>query len=240
MMDPINPFRAGNPGSPPHSDNILFNGTNINPAGPGGEYAKVKIEGGKRNRLRLINPSADNTYTISVVGHKMTVIEADFVPVEPFETTEIFLGVGQRYDVVINADQPAGAYWLNATLSSIGLCGSSKNPYPAAIIAYEGFEDVLPTNPGVAPVDTYCADNVSLRPSVPVSAPITEFDPRPEDTLSISLDVNTNISKVFWEVNGRPIDVLWEKPTLEYVLKNELSFPLEDNVIQLPDETAVC
>ncbi|KAM7191610.1 laccase [Naviculisporaceae sp. PSN 640] len=237
MMDPNNPYRPGSPGSPPESDNILFNGTNINPNGPGGEYAKVRLTSGKRHRLRLINPSADNTFTISIVGHTMTVIEADFVPVQPYDTTEVYLGVGQRYDVVINADQPAGAYWLNATLSSNGFCGSSKNPYPAAIVTYEGFEDSIPTDPGVAPVDTYCADDLSLRSLVPMSAPKTEFNPRPEDTLSVSLEVNTNISKVFWEVNGVPIDVSWEKPTLQYVLDSDLSFPLEANVIQLPDET---
>lgn len=240
MMDPNNPYLPGSPGSPPPSDNILFNGTNINPNGPGGEYAKVKLTSGKRHRLRLINPSADNTFTISIVGHTMTVIEADFVPVQPYAITQVYLGVGQRYDVVINADQAAGAYWLNATLSSVGLCGTSKNPYPAAIVVYEGFEESLPTNPGVPPTDTYCADDVTHRPLVPISAPITEFNPRPEDTLSVSLDVNTNISKVFWEVNGVPINVSWEKPILEYVLNNELSFPLEDNVIQLPDETVVC
>ncbi|KAM7197556.1 laccase [Rhypophila sp. PSN 637] len=229
--------QPGSPGSPSQSDNILFNGTNINPSGPGGEYAKVRLTSGKRHPLRLINPSADNTFTISVVGHIMTVIEADFVPVQPYDTTEVYLGVGQRYDVVINADQPAGAYWLNATLSSNGLCGSSKNIYPAAIVTYEGFEESLPTDPGVPPIDTYCADDVSIRPLVPMSAPQTEFNPRPEDTLSVSLDVNTNISKVLWEVNGVPIDVSWEKPTLQYVLDNDLSFPLEANVIQLPDET---
>jgi hypothetical protein len=46
--DPNNPFTPGSPGSAPSSDNLFFNGTNINPHGPGGAYAKVVLTPGKR------------------------------------------------------------------------------------------------------------------------------------------------------------------------------------------------
>ncbi len=78
IFDPIHPFTPGVPGSPPPSDNILFNGTNINPFGGGGSYSRVTLTPGKRHRLRLINPSVENTFTVSIVGHQMTVIENDF------------------------------------------------------------------------------------------------------------------------------------------------------------------
>jgi len=237
MMDPVNPYRTGAPGSPPPSDNVLFNGKNINPKGPGGEYATVKVTPGKRHRLRLINTSADNTFTISISGHSMTVIETDFVPVQPYETTQVTLAVGMRYDVVINADKDVGAYWMNATLSSNGLCGTTANPYPAAILSYDGAdEDQLPTEPGTPPVDTFCGDDISRKPFIAQSAPVTEFEPKPEDTLAVSLKVDSEISRVFWEVNSSPINVLWEKPTLQYVLDKDLSFPAEANLIALPEE----
>ncbi|KAK0615565.1 Cupredoxin [Bombardia bombarda] len=237
MMDPTNPFRPGVPGSPPPSDNLLFNGKNINPLGPGGEYAKVKLAAGKRHRLRLINTSADNTFSISIVGHTMTVISADFVPVVPYPTDQIYIAVGQRYDVIIEANQPAGAYWMNATFAASGLCGTSCNPHPAAIVTYEGTdENALPTNPGTPPVDTYCSDDLPLQPVIDRSAPATTFTGTPKDTLSVSLEVRDDISKVFWEVNGKPVDVLWEKPTLQYVVEGNLTFPDNANIIELPED----
>lgn len=36
-------------------------------------------------------------------------------------TNEIFFGIGERYDFVINADRPAGAYWIQ--LRGLGECG---------------------------------------------------------------------------------------------------------------------
>ncbi len=54
VTDPNNPFVPGAPGAPPPSDNVLINGSNIDPAGgPGGKYTKVTLTPGKRHRLRL-------------------------------------------------------------------------------------------------------------------------------------------------------------------------------------------
>lgn len=125
-------------GAPPPSDNVLFNGSNINPVGTGGKYAKVTLTAGKRHLLRLINPSVENNYVVSLVGHQFTVIAEDFVPIDSFTTSSLFLGIGQRYDVTIDASQAVGNYWFNVTYSSTGACGSSKNPHPAAIFSYAG------------------------------------------------------------------------------------------------------
>jgi FtsP/CotA-like multicopper oxidase with cupredoxin domain len=62
-------------GAPPLSNNILFNGTNINPLDPSqGAYAKVTLTKNLRHRLRIINPSSENNYQISLVGHQFTVM----------------------------------------------------------------------------------------------------------------------------------------------------------------------
>ncbi|KAH8157335.1 hypothetical protein CIB48_g10906 [Xylaria polymorpha] len=64
-------------GPPPPSDNVLFNGANINPAGSGGAYSRVTLTPNKRHLLRLINPSVEHSYQVSIVGHNMTVIQTD-------------------------------------------------------------------------------------------------------------------------------------------------------------------
>jgi len=234
------PFVPGQPGSPPPSDNILFNGTNINPyGGSGGNYAKVAFTPGKRHRLRLINTSVDNTFTVSIVGHSMTIIATDFVPVQPYPADSVYLSVGQRLDVMIDANQEIGTYWLNATFSSANVCGSSTNKYPAAIVQYDGAPWWLPSDPGSPPRDSYCADDISPIPVISNKPPVAFFTANPADTLNVSLAVNTTVSKVYWQVNGSAIDIMWDKPTLQYVLDGNRSFPKQSNIIELSSKSEV-
>jgi len=233
VSDASNPFAPGLPGAPPPSDNVLFNGTNINPSGPGGNYARVKITPGLRHRLRLINPSVENTFTVSIVNHQMTVIAADFVPVNAFSTDSLFLGVGQRYDVTIDASQAVDNYWINVTFSGTRLCGQSNNPAPAAILTYDGADDgALPTNPGVAPVDSLCADLLDIAPVVPRTPPIADFLVNDTDTLPVALQVNNN--RVFWNVKNVAINVTWDQPTLQLIQQGNDNFPASSNIFEIP------
>ncbi|KAK1757105.1 Cupredoxin [Echria macrotheca] len=237
VFSAANPFVPGQPGTPPPSDNVLFNGTNINPLGTGGNYAKIMFTPGKRHRLRLINAGVENTFTISIVGHSMTVIATDFVPVNPYPVDSVYLSVGQRLDVVIDANQPVGTYWLNATFSAARVCGSSNNAHPAAIVQYDGAPWWIPTDPGTAPKDTYCADDIAATPVVPRVAPIGLFVPDTSNTLNVSLNVDSSVSKVYWEVNSSAIDVTWDKPTLQDVLDGEGTFQTAQNIVEMPGQT---
>src|SRR6185503_3351648 len=131
------------------SDNILFRGKNINPAGSGGSYDRLTLTPGKKHLIRLINTSVDNSFVVSLSNHTFTVITTDLVPITPVTRTSLFLGVGQRYDVIVEANQPVANYWMNATLEANNNCGRSRNPYPAGIIQYQGASaNALPTNKG--------------------------------------------------------------------------------------------
>ncbi|KAK3683387.1 Cupredoxin [Podospora appendiculata] len=238
VSDPLNPFVPGLPGSPPTSDNVFFNGTNINPQDLNhGNYAKITFTPGKRHRLRLINASTDNAFTISIVGHTMAIIATDFVPVNPYPVDSVHMVVGQRLDVVIDANQPVDTYWLNATFSGTSACGSSKNPHPAAIIQYTGAPWWAPSYQGTPPRESYCADDISPVPVVPRTAPFASFSATPANTLNVSLAVNTTLSKVFWEVNSSTIDVRWDKPTLQNVLEGDYSLPRNGNVVEIPNRS---
>ncbi|KAK0707618.1 ascomycete fungal laccase from thielavia arenaria [Lasiosphaeris hirsuta] len=237
VNDPTNPFIPGSPGSPPPSDNIFFNGTNVNPNGPGGSYAKVVLTPGKRHLLRLINPSVDNTFTVSIVGHSMTVVANDFVPVNAYTTRSLYLGVGERYDVTIDASQPVANYWINVTFSASGVCGTSKNPYPAAILGYAGAGSKNPKDRGIAPPDSLCADQPGLQPIVGRKVPRNQFTAAPSQSLSVKLEVDSSVSKVFWKVNESAIDVSWEQPTLELIAQGNSSFPTPKSIITIPDNS---
>lgn len=226
------------PGAPPPSDNILFNGTNINPSGTGGSYYKVQLTPGKRHLLRLINPSVENTYQVSLVGHDLTVIQTDFVPVDAYTTSSVYLGIGQRVSVTIDASQAVGNYWFNVTTSNTFACGTSNNPAPAAIFSYVGANSSLPTNPGVVPTDSLCADNLDLVPVVSRTAPLTAFNAL-QDDLFVNFVTDTNVSKVFWQVNGSSVKVDWGNPTLLQV-KNSSPFLADENILTVPQTNIVC
>lgn len=225
------------PGAPPPSDNILFNGTNINPSGTGGSYYKVQLTPGKRHLLRLINPSVENTYSVSLVGHDMTVIQTDFVPVDAFTTSSVYLGIGQRVSVTIDASQAVGNYWFNVSFSNTFACGTSVNPFPAAIFSYVGANDSLPTNQGTVPPDSLCADNLNLVPVVSRTAPLTSFSAL-QDDLFVNFITDTSVSKVFWQINGSSIQVDWGNPTLLQV-KNNSPFLSNENILVVPQSNIV-
>ncbi|KAI0165720.1 multicopper oxidase [Xylariaceae sp. FL1272] len=215
-------------GLPPSSDNILFNGSNINPTdSTKGEYAVVKLTSGLKHRLRLINPSLEHNYLVSLVGHEFEVIQTDFVPIVPKTVSSIFLG-----DVIIDATADPDSYWFNVTLSATGLCGSSNNPAPAAIFRYDEADDDLPTDPGTAPADTFCSDSNAWVPYLSQDVSSSEFTPTValKDNLPVSLLIPPLSNTVTWYVNSSAIKVNWEYPVLDYVL-NGTTPPRSENVV---------
>ncbi len=237
VNNPSNPYIIGFPGSTPPSDNILFNGKNINPKGSGGSYQTLTLTPSKAHLLRLINPSVENTYTVSIVGHSMTIVATDFVPVQPKSVTSIYLAVGQRYDVIVTANQAVGAYWLNVSMPT-GPCGLSANPKPAAILSYSGAAHPTPTVAGTVPPDSHCADPTAafFTPIVTRTAAVASFTPNAADTLNTNIVLSRNgVARVFWPVNNSPMNVSWSQPTLEYVKSGTTgSMPAAENVVSVP------
>jgi len=227
--------------APPPSDNVLFNGSNISPDGTSGQYSRVTLRQGQRHLLRIINTSVDNGFQISLVNHQFTVVGADFVPISPFNSSSLFLGVGQRYDVIIDASQDPGSYWFNVTFASNNLCGTSRNPAPAAIFQYEGTPTTIPTDPGTRPTDSRCEDTTAYTPVVTRTAPAASFTARPENSLDVNIEnmLWENQQRVYWTVQGQDMNITWDEPTLEYLAKGNLSFPPRYNVFQVPEENQV-
>ncbi len=239
VNNPNNPYIPGFPGSPPPSDNVLFNGLNKRANGASGSYLRVTLTPGKKHLLRLINGSVQNSYTLTLVGHTFTIIATDMVPITPVTVSSLYVGIGQRYDVLITADQPVANYWLNTTFSTG--CGQSNNPRPAAIFSYSGAP--TSTNPlaaGTVPPDSRCQDALTLyTPVVTRSAPLAGFTATPANTLNTNLQINPSIPRVFWPVDGTPIKVDWNNPTLEYVKNGATSsIPAAANVLTLPATSA--
>ena len=87
------------PDAPP-AEGTLING--LLPAEP----ATVEIEAGDRIRLRLINAAAATTYRFGIDNHELLVTHTDGPAVEPVAVDTLDIGMGERYDVVVEADSP--------------------------------------------------------------------------------------------------------------------------------------
>lgn len=224
------------PGRAPPSDNILFNGQGVSPPGvpAAGSYHRTVLKPGKRHRLRIVNPSVDNVFKVRLDGHQFTVIETDFVPVNAFTTNELLIGIGQRYDVTIDANKAnGGSYWFNVSTT----CGGATNAItPASIFQYEGANSTaLPTNPGSA-LDTTCEDIINFSPVVRKNVPQSAFRATSDNTLTTGVTTKTweGVQRVYWTVNNVDMNITWDEPTLEYVAKGNHNFPARYNLFQVP------
>ena len=219
--------------APPTPDNILINGTNKNAAG-GGTYGNVQLTPGKKHRLRLINTSVDGGIRVSLDNHVFQVISSDFVPIAPIQTDWLLIGIGQRYDVIINANQTSGNFWFRATTASE--CGNVNGFSGLSIFTYSGTTVANPTTTAWGG-NFACVEPSPLAPWWNTTVSSTNFNSQVGD-LEINIDqeqVATNGQNiVVWGVNLTAIDVDWEMPTLEYVATGNTSYPQDLNLIELP------
>ncbi|TEB21723.1 laccase 17 [Coprinellus micaceus] len=140
------PFLEGGEHEPvPDSGTINGRGRYI--GGPSVQRARVNVVQGKRYRFRVVNLSAYAGFTFSVEGHSLTVIEIDGINhvAKVVDGFDIF--VGQRYSVVLNANQPVNNYWIRAPIElqhdSDNDNFDPENVY--AVLHYEGAPDAEPT-----------------------------------------------------------------------------------------------
>lgn len=111
---------------PPTQDTGLINGTNVNETL--GSHWETSFEAGSSYLLRVVNGAIDTHFDFSIDNHTLTVIAADFVPIVPYTTNVIAIGMGQRYDVIVTANQASVAsdFWLRAVPDTF--CSNNYNP----------------------------------------------------------------------------------------------------------------
>lgn len=232
-------------GTPPlTANNGLINGKMKSPDGASGTYTNFKLQPGKTHRLRLINTGVDNHFKVHLDSHNMTIIAADFVPVEPQTVDWLFVGIGQRYDVLITADKEIDNYWFRAEVQTD--CGkNSNNGNIKAIFSYEGAnEDQEPTSQTTG-YTMSCDDQTGLTPWVKKDVPSDDFSAQAEE-LEVLLSIGTKAtysvngsSVVQWSFDDNLMDINWQKPTLEYVFNGESDWTDSQNLIELPEANKV-
>lgn len=123
---------------------ILINGFGRYPDGPNTELSVTTVEQGKRYRLRVINMACKPHIIFSIDKHNFTVIEADGQAILPLEVDTVPIYVGQRYSLIIEADQPVDNYWIRALPGSYP--SNFTNGLNSGILRYQGAPIEDPTN----------------------------------------------------------------------------------------------
>jgi FtsP/CotA-like multicopper oxidase with cupredoxin domain len=62
----------------------------------------VDYRAGQRIRLRVINAGADTAFRVAVPGTELDVTHTDGFPVVPTRTNSVILGMGERFDAIVN------------------------------------------------------------------------------------------------------------------------------------------
>ncbi|KAI1324925.1 multicopper oxidase [Xylariaceae sp. FL0255] len=198
--------------------------------------SKFKFQHGKSHRLRFVNSGSEAVQRISIDGHNMTVIANDFVEIEPYTTEVVTIGVGQRVDVVVQANgNPKGAYWLRSNMTS---CSLTKQPDALAAIYYdEADTNSVPNSNAWNVPDPGTCTNDDLALTVP-EYPIKLKTPSWTQTMEIGFGKNTSGNPV-WSFGGISARVDYNTPTLLQVKNKNFQFAPDQNVINFGQNTSV-
>lgn len=222
---------------PPQMDNGLINGMNV--YGKVGQRWSTTFTSGKTYRLRFVNSATDSFFAVSIDNHVMSVISVDFVPINPYNATTINLGIGQRYDVLVKANQASAgsAFWLRAVPDSF--CSNSGNP--------DGIRGVIRYSTSTSTADP----TTSAWPSLSVANNcFGELDSNIVPALSLSvapsLDVQIKDMEFTpnsqglqrWYLDGSTFYQPWGQPTALQILNGQTTWNASQNV-QRADSTGV-
>jgi FtsP/CotA-like multicopper oxidase with cupredoxin domain len=200
----------------PNSDNNLINGKmNFNcslargrECTPNAGVSKFKFISGKTHRLRLINSGVEGLQKFTIDNHTMTVIANDHVPVQPYDTNVVTLGVAQRTDVIVKATgSSTDAVWMRSEISTT--CSHTNQSTALAAIYYED-ADTSSTPKSVATpyTSTNCSnDDISITEPLYVQSPPVK--PAFTQDLEISFGANETGALV-WMMNNQSFRANYE------------------------------
>ncbi|KAF2996178.1 hypothetical protein G7054_g1114 [Neopestalotiopsis clavispora] len=225
------------PGTPFTLDNTLLNGTNTYNSSEGvvsGSKYEMVVEAGKKYRVRLLNNAIDGVFDFHIDGHTFTVISTDLVPIVPFETDHIQIHIGQRYDIIVEANATPGDYWIrggwNVQCANIGNNGDASGD-STGILRYDSTSTADPTTSDTIGVQDTCYDQnaTTLVPVVSVDVSDADLQIVTED-LGFSTSIKGYLT---WTLNDSTLYLDWNNPTLKQVHDGNSTYAAEENVVQV-------
>ncbi|MGW5214813.1 multicopper oxidase family protein [Streptomyces sp. NPDC004051] len=198
---------------------------------------------GDRIRIRIVNAGGDTAFRVALGGHEMTVTHTDGFPVEHATTDALLLGMGERYDVLVTAQD--GVFPL------VALAEGKKKTAMALLRTGGGSAPEPSVRPAELSGKVLTADRLKADESVRLS------ERKPDRTVKLSL--TGGMAKYDWGFNGKRYDPSHRHPVragerVRLVFTNTTTMwhpvhlhghtfalagggPRKDTAIVLPDET---
>jgi FtsP/CotA-like multicopper oxidase with cupredoxin domain len=158
---------------------------------PPSDAPTLPVRRGDRVRLRLVNAGAATPFRVTLAGHRMVVTHADGASVRPVTVDALEIAMGERYDVLIAADNP-GTWALDARSAD------EPDRSASAVVRYAG---VAPN--GVTRSNTPDRGReVLLRYADLVSEAVAPWSNRPDRMLELPL--RGQMVPYAWSIGGLP------------------------------------
>ncbi|KAK6212846.1 hypothetical protein LQW54_004936 [Pestalotiopsis sp. IQ-011] len=212
---------------PPTMDNGLINGTNTFDGS--GKRFTTSFVAGTSYRLRIINSAIDTHWKFSIDSHTLQIIAADFVPIVPYTANYIDVGIGQRYDVIVTANQASVAqnFWMRA-IPQVACSANANADDILGIVTYGTVQD--PTSTAWDYTDGCDDETMNLVPHFAQNVGAADI----QTSEDVSIGALGDLFK--WTLNSTTLLTDWGAPTLGRVLSGDTAFNAQDNVILLPNK----
>ncbi|QRV98312.1 Multicopper oxidase [Ceratobasidium sp. AG-Ba] len=219
-------------GKEPIPDAGLINGRGRYVGGPAVPWTVFNVEKGKRYRYRVLNNNALGFFKFEMDGHPFTIIEADGVAHQPVTVKSVIIHPGERYSIIVHANQTVGNYWVRAPLDTRrGGVLDCK-----AILRYVGAPAVDPTTSQVS------GNTLNVAQLRPLENPGAPGGSRRADVIIDLKYGGVSGGRTGWQVNESQYKSP-SLPTLLKILSNNATtnndFARSENTIVLPHNKVI-
>lgn len=173
-------------------------------------------------------------------GRSLLVIANDLVPVIPYVTDSVVLGGGQRYDIIVEANQTAGNYWMRANMEDCNIIFNANWDNIKGIIRYEGAD-------GTSDPATTQSSNIlngcygTALSSLTLHLSKTVGLATSEETLDIGWYYDIPAGLIYyWTINTQRLEIGWAEPTLQIIENGISPFPTTYDVKEITTFNQVC
>ncbi|EKJ72836.1 hypothetical protein FPSE_06882 [Fusarium pseudograminearum CS3096] len=228
-------------GRPPAPDSILMNGNGTYYCCPTpnkncdkncvgkSKLTSFNFEKNKKYKMSLVNTGVSTHMTFWIDNHNFSVVATDFVPITPYNTSILNIAIGQRYDIIIeanatlhdSANSKRTNFWMHARDCNNG--GARSN---LGIIRYDAKNQKVPWTP--PPDEKHlcygCLDElgINLKPIVKRTVPLAANVNYQNESFKVHLvgypdDTAESSTLHKWVLKDSSFYLDWAEPSLSLV-----------------------
>jgi L-ascorbate oxidase len=204
------------------------------------DYTVISVEEGQDYRLRIINSASLGYFTFKIAGHALTIIEIDSYPCVPYTVDNLEINSGQRYSVLISADQNPKDYVIDTqgSINSLTIPVRWRKTGPSngqAVLRYEGSNSPIELVPLIHPNSTsgWIIDNLASNLSSS-QFPGDKFIPSNNTIVLKSEMIKLPTGEIKWTMNNISFVIPEDRPLMYHFMQSSLdTIPIESAPIQI-------